>query len=191
VETIRELALKAKEIARLWQENSRLLSVPEKKDLQSEKLKNEILYLRRVLFGRSPERYIKKDPNQLKSDFGDEETLAEETRVQLKAARGSITYERRKRRENSGQPVRQPLPVHLERREEIIDPNPLPEGSKCMGEEVTEVLEYTPGTLSVRRTVRRKYALPGEEGVIIGELPSLPFPYPKVRRVPPCCRIFR
>jgi hypothetical protein len=43
-----------------------------------------------------------------------------------------------------------------------------------MGEEVTEVLEYTSGTLYVRRIVRRKYALAKEGGVVIGELPSLP-----------------
>jgi len=41
---------------------------------------------------------------------------------------------------------------------------------------VTEILEYTPGTLYVRKIVRRKYALPQEAGIVIGELPSLPLP---------------
>jgi transposase len=45
-----------------------------------------------------------------------------------------------------------------------------------MGEEVTEVLEYTPETLYVRRIVRRKYALTKVKGVVIGLLPSLPLP---------------
>jgi transposase len=41
-----------------------------------------------------------------------------------------------------------------------------------MGEEVSEILEYTPGKFYVRR----KYALAEEAGVVIGELPSLPLP---------------
>jgi transposase len=176
METAKESALEKQENAHLGQENARLLSVLEKKDSQIEELTNELLYLCRVLFGRSSERCIKEDPNQLKLDFGGEDTLAEEARVQLEEARETITYQRRQRRENPLQPVRQPLPSHLERKEEIIESNPLPEGSKCIGEEVTEVLEYTPGILYVRRIVRRKYALPGEEGVATGELPSLPLP---------------
>ncbi len=43
-------------------------------------------------------------------------------------------------------------------------------------DEETEVLEYIPGELYVRRIVRRKYALKGGEGVVIGELPTLPLP---------------
>jgi transposase len=81
-----------------------------------------------------------------------------------------------KKKENPQHPVRQPLPAELERREEIIEPNPIPEGSKCMGEEVTELLEYTPGIFYVRRIVRKKYALAQEAGVVIAELPSLPLP---------------
>jgi hypothetical protein len=48
METIQELTLERQKNARLEQENIRLLSV-------NEKLKNEILYLRRLLLGRSSE----------------------------------------------------------------------------------------------------------------------------------------
>jgi hypothetical protein len=105
--------------ARLEQENSRLLSV-------NEKLKNERLYLRRLLFGRSSERYIKEDPNQLKLDFGGEDTISREAQAQLEAAKEMISYEWKKKKENASQPVRQPLPAHLECKEEIIDPDPRP-----------------------------------------------------------------
>lgn len=148
----------------------------EKKDALIEKLKNELLMLRRKLFGHSSERFIKEDPNQLKLDFNGLETLPEEEQALLEKAKETITYERKKKKENPQRPVRQPLPSELERREEIIEPNPIPEGSKCIGEEVTEILEYTPGSLYVRRIVRRKYALAQQEGVVIGELPSLPLP---------------
>jgi len=151
-------------------------SIIEQKDIQIEKLKNEIYLLRKKLFGRTSERYVKEDPNQLKIDFGGEDMLPEEVQVQLEVSKETVTYERKKKKENTNHPVRQPLPSHLERREEIIEPKPLPEGSKCIGEEVTEILEYTPGSFYVRRIVRRKYALHKESGVVIGELPSLALP---------------
>jgi len=148
----------------------------EEKNVLIAKLKNELLILRRKLFGHTSERFIKEDPNQLKLDFGGEDILPEEAQAQLEALKETITYERKKKKENRNQPVRQPLPSHLERREEVIEPLPLPEGSKCIGEEVTEILEYTPGTFHVRRIVRKKYALDREAGVVIGSLPTLPLP---------------
>ena len=148
----------------------------EKKEAQIERLKFELFNLRRKLFGRSSERYVNEDPNQLKIDFGGEEVLPEEVQNQLELAKETITYERKKKKENPIQPVRQALPPELERREVVIEPKSILEGSKCIGEEVTEILEYTPGTLYVRRIVRKKYALPKEAGVVIGELPSLPLP---------------
>lgn len=66
---------------------------------------------------------------------------------------------------------RKPLPPHLTRVEKIID---LLEEEKfcecgtpliCIGEEVSEKLDYVPATLRVVRTVRRKYACPACEGV--------------------------
>ncbi|MDR0393579.1 MAG: transposase [Tannerella sp.] len=109
--------MEKKKNAHLEQENTRLLSV-------NEKLKNEILYLRRLLFGRSSERYIKEDPNQLKLDFGGEDTLTQEAQTGLEAAKETITYERKKKKEPAVPPVRQPLPAHLERKEETIEPDP-------------------------------------------------------------------
>jgi transposase len=147
----------------------------QEKETKIEKLLNELLYLRRALFGRSSERFIKEDPNQLTLDFQGIEVLPEEQEASAEEVQ-TITYQRKKAKEDTQKPVRQPLPEHLERREEIIEPDPIPEGSKCMGEEVTEILEYTPGTFYVRRIVRKKYALPAQEGIIIAELPSLPLP---------------
>ncbi|GHS92030.1 hypothetical protein FACS1894203_3870 [Bacteroidia bacterium] len=51
------------------------------------------------------------------------------------------------------------MPQHLERRPEIIEPDCLPEDAKCIGQEVTEILEYIPGELYVREIIRKKYAL--------------------------------
>ncbi len=82
-----------------------------------------------------------------------------------------ITYNRKKR---NGNPVRKPLPDNLRR--EIVDiyPENIPEGATCIGQEVTEVLEIAAAEIYVKKYVRYKYALPKEEGVIIGEMPKLP-----------------
>jgi transposase len=52
------------------------------------------------------------------------------------------------------------LPDHLPVVEEVIDPEPVktqPEEWRCIGQEVSEQLDYEPGRFLRRRTVRRKY----------------------------------
>jgi transposase len=52
------------------------------------------------------------------------------------------------------------LPEHLPVVEEVIDPEPVkaqPEQWRCIGQEVSEQLDYEPGRFLRRRTVRRKY----------------------------------
>jgi transposase len=85
----------------------------------------------------------------------------------LKAAKEMITCQGKPKKENLDKQVHQPLPTGLERREEITESDPIPEGSKLTGEEITEVPEYTPGRFYVRRIGR---------GVVIGDLPALPLP---------------
>lgn len=141
-----------------------------------EKMRDELRQLRRILFGRKSERFIPSDPAQLKLDFEGVAQLKEEreyaalqaatpTRHKEPAARGAEPTEDRRRRIFS---------EHLERRDEIVEPEEIPAGGKRIGEEVTELLEYKPGELYIRRLVRPKYALPHGEGVVIGQLPSLP-----------------
>lgn len=52
------------------------------------------------------------------------------------------------------------LPEHLPVVEEVIDPEPVkaaPQDWRCIGQEVSEQLDYEPGRFLRRRTVRRKY----------------------------------
>lgn len=143
-----------------------------------EKMRDELQQLRRMLFGRKSERFIPSNPSQLKLDFEGVAELKEEreyaavqaatpTRHKEPAVRPAKPTEERLRRIFSD---------HLERREEIIEPEEIPAGGKRIGEEVTELLEYKPGELYIRRLIRPKYALPHGEGVVIGQLPSLPLP---------------
>ncbi|WP_459603336.1 IS66 family transposase zinc-finger binding domain-containing protein [Dysgonomonas reticulitermitis] len=41
----------------------------------------------------------------------------------------------------------------------MIEPKDLPQGAKCIGQEITGKLEYIPGQLYVLRIIRNKYAL--------------------------------
>ena len=66
------------------------------------------------------------------------------------------------------------LPESLRREEIIIEPSGDLTGCKMMGEEVTEVLEYAPGELYVKKYKRIKYVKPDNTGILIGELPQRP-----------------
>lgn len=62
------------------------------------------------------------------------------------------------------QPVRKPraprLPEHLPVIEEVIEPEPVkqqPEDWRCIGQEVSEQLDYEPARFLRRRTIRKKY----------------------------------
>ena len=75
-------------------------------------------------------------------------------------------------------PGRSPLPAHLRREETILEPVVIPEGSKKIGEEITEELEYEPGELYVKKYIRPKYALAatqeGDVSVVIAPMPVRP-----------------
>ena len=83
-----------------------------------------------------------------------------------------------------------PLPEHLRREQEIIEPEGIDDNWTRIGEEVTEILEHKPGELYVRRIIRPKYALKNEfqrlletnedgtesKVVKIAQMPLLPLP---------------
>lgn len=141
------------------------------------KLQDEVLWLRRQLFGHKTERYIPTDPNQLKLDFEGLKLLPQEEELYNEAAQEVISYIRKKPAGEKKKPVRQPLPDHLERVDEVIEPQGVDLTNAIrIGEEITEVMEYIPGKIYVRRIIRPKYALPNDLGIRIANLPPLPLP---------------
>ena len=164
--------------------------VIEEKDRLIKKLTDQLAWLRRKFWKASSEKYIPADPAQRKIDFDGLEILPEEEETIKAAASEIITYKRNKPEHAKKQPVRLPLPEHLRREEEIIEPEGIDENWVRIGEEVTEQLEHKPGELYVRRIIRHKYALKKEiqlqqeaevdgslnKTVIIAPLPLLPLP---------------
>lgn len=136
---------------------------------ENEYLKQQLSELKRMIFGSKSERFVPTDDSQL-SLFGFEQEAEKETETE------QISYTREKAKKEKKNAVRAKIPAHLPRIEETIEPEGIEEGSKKIGEEITEILEYNPARVFVRKIIRPKYAKPRDEGVTIAELPSLPIP---------------
>ncbi|MCP4111507.1 MAG: IS66 family transposase, partial [Desulfobacteraceae bacterium] len=143
-------------------ENTDILK-KEVEELKAENLylKNELDKLKRLIFGSKSERFIPNDKFQLSLDLGIESAENQELSVE------EISYKRTKNK-SENRPVRQAIPSHLPRHEEIIEPDNIPEGAKKIGESVTEILEYKPGRLYVKKYIRPKYAPKDQDGIITG-----------------------
>jgi len=133
--------------------------VIKEKDQLIKKLTDQLAWYRRKFWKPTSEKFIPQDPSQRKIDFDGMEVLPEEEETIKEAAREIITYKRKKPEHDKKQPVRLPLPEHLRREVEIIEPEGIDENWIRIGEEATEVLENKPGELYVRRIIRYRYAL--------------------------------
>jgi transposase len=131
-------------------------------------LQSQLAYLKHKLFGRRSEKI---DPKQLLL-FKELQDRIDE--LQEKIEHEEITYKRRK---GHG---RRPLPDDLPA-EDVVYP---PESTDCpccgesmqqIGSEVTEELDYHPGSLFKRRHIRPKYACRQcQEGVHLAPMPPRP-----------------
>jgi len=120
------------------------------------------------------ERFVSEDSGQLSLALEGVKTLEETPEKE------QVSYERKKSKKK-GKAVRLELPAHLPRQTETIEPDEVQEGAKKIGDSVTEILEYNPGKLYVKKYVRPKYVQPKQEDpaeskIVIGELPTLPIP---------------
>lgn len=136
---------------------------------ENEYLKQQLNELKRLIFGSKSERFVPSDESQLHLFESLEQEISEKVTEE-------ISYTREKPKKENKPAVRAKLPAHLPRVEEVIEPEDINEGSKKIGEEITEILEYNPAKIYVRKIIRPKYAKPNNEGVVIADLPSLPIP---------------
>jgi transposase len=133
-------------------------------------LKQQLSELRRLIFGSKSERFIANDSQENQLGLF-EENLPQEA----VSEKEQINYSRNKPKEKQV-PVRALLPAHLPRVEEIIEPESLDAEAVKIGEQVTEILEYNPAKVFVRKIVRPKYVLKKQNRIVIAELPILPLP---------------
>ena len=141
-------------------------------------LRQKIDLLVKRVFGSSSERL---DKNQL-------ELLAQESNLSAVSTVASIVAAPEKERvERSCKERAARLPENLPVVEEVLDPEPVkaqPQDWRCIGQEVSEQLDYEPGRFFKRRVVRRKYVhkTNTDDAPVIAPLPerlldrSLPAP---------------
>jgi len=168
-----------------------LEAVVAKKEQQIKSLTDQLAWFRHKFFGTSSEKHISEDPDQRKIDWEGLEVLPEEKEAIEDAEKELIEYERRKPVKDKKKAVRQPLPDHLRREVEVIEPEGKQDNWVRIGVEVTEILEHKPGETYVRRIERPKYTVKPTEieanvdneekeeetpAIRIASMPLLPLP---------------
>ena len=136
-------------------------------------LKHQLAELQRLIYGSKRERFITPDP--LQSTLFD---LSVPEVTEKKQEEISYTRVKPEPAEKK-HPLRAELPSHLPRKDEVIEPENVPEGAKRIGEVITEILEYEPSSIYVRRIIRPKYIVESNDEqtrIAIADLPSLPVP---------------
>jgi len=140
-----------------------------------EHLKLLVDKLRHMLFGKKSEKVVVQ-LEQL--EFGLEDLESTQAEAEAMAAAAAPTADTPVN-ERKGRSPRKPLPEHLTR--EVI--THLPQGDCCpdcgsqlrpFGEDVSEQLEYIPGSFKVIRHVRPKFACSGCDRVVEAPAPSRP-----------------
>ncbi len=147
---------------------------------QKDALKQEIFYLKhqieklkRLAFGQKRERF-EGDPAQILLPF----QMPEEEKKQLQVQTTELVSYERKKAVASAHAGRMPLPDHLPVEEIEIYPAEDITGMVCIGTEVTDELEYRPGSYFIKRYIRYKYAPQNQNqeqentGISIGALPA-------------------
>jgi transposase len=134
-----------------------------------EYLKRQLAELKRMIFGSKSERFVATNDSQL-SLFDLEAQKTHETE------KIEVSYVKEKPKQEKKSPIRAVLPAHLPRVEEIIEPQGIDENDKKIGEEITEILEYNPAHIFVRKIIRPKYVKADKQSIVIAELPSFPIP---------------
>ena len=140
-------------------------AVNEQLQFEMTDLKHQLDQLKKMIFGSKHERFVPSNnsTNNLQLSLN----LEAETIEQCKITDATkIEYIRTKTQviENKKpHPGRMKLPEHLRRETTILQPDTDVTNLKKIGEEITEILDYTPGELYVKQYIRPKYVVPVSE----------------------------
>ncbi|XHR31117.1 MAG: IS66 family transposase [Chthoniobacteraceae bacterium] len=140
----------------LLEENARLRQ-------QNELLRQKVDLLVKRIFGAGSE---KLDPRQLELLLeGSSPGKANEPDLAAEATRRSKEESTPRSKSKPAKNKWPRLPAHLPCVEELVDPLPVqaePQAWRCIGQEVSEQLDYEPARFLRRRMIRRKYVKRGE-----------------------------
>ena len=142
-------------------------------------LKQQLAYLKRMIFGQKSERVVPDVPEEQMSLEG----LFDHAGVKIPGfaeSKETITYDRRKPKKGHG---RNPIPDDLHREEIVLDVSDTEKVCSCcgsekkkIGKETTEELEYKPAVFYVNKFIRPKYACPKcpDNGITTAAMPERP-----------------
>ena len=111
-------------------------------------LHQELEKLKRMIFGTKSERFSPSDPSQLSMELGQCVPATVEPQTE------DINYTRQKASKKDGH-ARMQISPSIPREIVVIEPAEDVTDGRKIGEKVTEVLDYTPGKLTVTRYVRQ------------------------------------
>lgn len=141
-------------------------------------LTHQLAQLQKMIFGSRHERFVPTDDNkpspQLTLDL-DAETIAtckitDVKKLTVTRTKTAVTFNKPK-----PHPGRMQLPETLRRETAILMPDCDVTGLKKIGEEITEILDFTPGEFYVKQYIRPKFVKPLSEindTVITASLPG-------------------
>lgn len=150
----------------------------EKVIAERDALRQEVLYLRaeieqlkRLIFGSKKERFVPEVADKIQLSLFEEEAEAQSPAPEKE----KIYYERNK--PDKRHPGRNEIPEHFEVEEIVIEPQQDVTGMIKIGEQITEYVDYIPGSFKKIKLVRPTYApKEGEGSFVIAELPSRALP---------------
>jgi transposase len=143
-----------------------LESKSEKLESENTKLEQENNYpkfqieqFKRAMYGFKKERFIaSENPEQLSIPFEiDEKEVAQA----VESVKEQISYERKTASKKHQGPMA--LSSHVALKEIILEPTENVEGMKCIGQEITDELEYAHAKLFINRYIRNKYVITADE----------------------------
>lgn len=145
------------------------------KELQFDnaRLREELSYLKRMLYGSKSERYISTSASSIQEQLSLFDAPDETDAAPLETE--SISYNRIKKKEPQPHPGRSELPAHLPRIRKVLEPQEDVGDMVHIRDDITEELEYTPPKLFVKEYVRPIYAPKNGNGPVIqADLPNRP-----------------
>jgi len=153
---------------------------------QIRSLQQQVEYLKRKIWGKSSESFIKEDAQLRIFDFDGLNLLPEEKELAACAKQEIEEYKTKRVVEKvRAHPLRKPLPEGLPRKEIHLYPEGMDKDNINRGlwvelePEITEVLEREPAKFFVNRIIRHKFALRDksqkvEKQILTAALPALP-----------------
>jgi transposase len=163
-----------------------LVQVNEELHSKNEYLEHQLILLRAKRFGKASE---KLDTAKLDEQIADIEERIEDSEIAVDPlAKEEATEEIEKEESDvvgttpqstkpKNQPKRKPLPAHLPREDNMINPDPVCPGCGGMefrkiSDDVSETLEYVPSSFKVIRNIRPRCACKNCEQIVQGFAPS-------------------